>query len=278
MAEVRMDSKDKAADETRVLPTVVAAAEQAASEAGGGRARRRPSAPLIAVLAACCLALVVFSLGFVQPAPDGSWSLAWMLPGSGTSGVAAGSEEPSAQKGSSQADDKATAAGEGSDQQQASDGAAGQDASSDGTDSDAGSSASAGTGSAASGSQGGGASSGGTSADGGSQGGASAPAPDTMTITVSVSSSAAGGSVSGGGTFTFERGATAYDALAACGLALGSDWGPMGVYVYSIGGLAEKQFDGAGGWMYAVNGSEPSYASSSYELSDGDSVSWYYVI
>lgn len=276
MTEVRMDSKDKAANETRVLPTVVADAERAPAETDGARATRRPSKPLIAALAACCLALVVFSLGFVQPAPDGSWSLAWMLPGAGTNGVAAGSGESSARQDSVQDGDDAPAAGEDP-EQQASDGDAGQDASPASSDSDTGTSAPGGAGPVAGGSQGGGAASGGASSAGGGSQGTDA-APDTMTITVSVSSSAAGGSVSGGGTFTFERGATAYDALAACGLAIGSDWGPMGIYVYSIGGLAEKQFDGAGGWMYSVNGSEPGYASSSYELSDGDSVSWYYVI
>lgn len=44
-----------------------------------------------------------------------------------------------------------------------------------------------------------------------------------------------------------------------------------------IGGLAEKEHGGHSGWMYSVNGAVPMTACSNYVLSNGDSVSWYYV-
>lgn len=115
-----------------------------------------------------------------------------------------------------------------------------------------------------------------SSAGGSSQPGASAPA-GTVTVYVSVSSSAVGNPVSGGGTFTFNQGATVYDALCACGLSMNASNTGYGIYVRAIGGLAEKEHGGNSGWMYSVNGAVPMTACSNYVLSNGDSVSWYYV-
>lgn len=115
-----------------------------------------------------------------------------------------------------------------------------------------------------------------SSAGGSSQPGTSAPA-GTVTVYVSVSSSAVGNPVSGGGTFTFNQGATVYDALCACGLSMNASNTGYGIYVSAIGGLAEKEHGGHSGWMYSVNGSVPMTACSNYVLSNGDSVSWYYV-
>lgn len=115
-----------------------------------------------------------------------------------------------------------------------------------------------------------------SSAGGSSQPGASAPA-GTVTVYVSVSSSAVGNPVSGGGTFTFNQGATVYDALCACGLSMNASNTGYGIYVSAIGGLAEKEHGGHSGWMYSVNGAVPMTACSNYVLSNGDSVSWYYV-
>ncbi len=115
-----------------------------------------------------------------------------------------------------------------------------------------------------------------SSAGGSSQPGTSAPA-GTVTVYVSVSSSAVGNPVSGGGTFTFNQGATVYDALCACGLSMNASNTGYGIYVSAIGGLAEKEHGGHSGWMYSVNGSVPMTACSNYALSNGDSVSWYYV-
>ena len=156
-------------------------------------------------------------------------------------------------------------------------------ASSGSSDSGSGSSSpsSAGSGSSSSSSSGASSSSSGSSsssssAGGSSQPGTSAPA-GTVTVYVSVSSSAVGNPVSGGGTFTFNQGATVYDALCACGLSMNASNTGYGIYVSAIGGLAEKEHGGHSGWMYSVNGAVPMTACSNYVLSNGDSVSWYYV-
>ena len=115
-----------------------------------------------------------------------------------------------------------------------------------------------------------------SSAGGSSQPSTSAPA-GTVTVYVSVSSSAVGNPVSGGGTFTFNQGATVYDAQCACGLSMNASNTGYGIYVRAIGGLAEKEHGGNSGWMYSVNGAVPMTACSNYVLSNGDSVSWYYV-
>lgn len=136
------------------------------------------------------------------------------------------------------------------------------------------SSSSAGSGSSSSSS--GASSSSSSSAGGSSQPDTSAPA-GTVTVYVSVSSSAVGNPVSGGGTFTFNQGATVYDALCACGLSMNASNTGYGIYVSAIGGLAEKEHGGHSGWMYSVNGAVPMTACSNYVLLNGDSVSWYYV-
>ena len=140
------------------------------------------------------------------------------------------------------------------------------------------SSAGSGSGSSSSGasSSSSGSSSSSSSAGGSSQPGTSAPS-STVTVYVSVSSSAVGNPVSGGGTFTFNQGATVYDALCACGLSMNASNTGYGIYVSAIGGLAEKEHGGHSGWMYSVNGAVPMTACSNYVLLNGDSVSWYYV-
>ena len=147
-----------------------------------------------------------------------------------------------------------------------------------GSGSSSSSSAGSGSGSSSSGvsSSSSGSSSSSSSAGGSSQPSTSAPA-DTVTVYVSVSSSAVGNPVSGGGTFTFNQGATVYDALCACGLSMNASNTGYGIYVSAIGGLAEKEHGGHSGWMYSVNGAVPMTACSNYVLSNGDSVSWYYV-
>ena len=50
-----------------------------------------------------------------------------------------------------------------------------------------------------------------------------------------------------------------------------------GVYVSSIGGLAEKEHGSGSGWTYAVNGIEPDRSAASYTLSEGDVIVWSYV-
>lgn len=145
-----------------------------------------------------------------------------------------------------------------------------------GSSSSSGGSSSSSAGSGSSSSSSGASSSSSSSAGGSSQPGTSAPA-GTVTVYVSVSSSAVGNPVSGGGTFTFNQGATVYDALCACGLSMNASNTGYGIYVSAIGGLAEKEHGGHSGWMYSVNGAVPMTACSNYVLSNGDSVSWYYV-
>ena len=86
-----------------------------------------------------------------------------------------------------------------------------------------------------------------------------------------------GSPVSASGTYTFDKGATAYDALCALGLSVNASNTSMGIYVAAIGGLAEKEHGATSGWMYSVNGVAPNYSAGGYKLQDGDSVSWYYV-
>ena len=102
------------------------------------------------------------------------------------------------------------------------------------------------------------------------------PAPATVTVSVSIDSSSVGSPVSGGTTATLAEGATAYDALMACGVSVNASNSAYGIYISSIGGLAEKEHGGTSGWHYAVNGSTPGVSCSSYTLSDGDTVRWFY--
>lgn len=157
----------------------------------------------------------------------------------------------------------------------------GNSASSGSSDSGSGSSSSSNSSPSSSAGSGSGSSSSGSSSSSSSAGGSSQPdtsAPaGTVTVYVSVSSSAVGNPVSGGGTFTFNQGATVYDALCACGLSMNASNTGYGIYVSAIGGLAEKEHGGHSGWMYSVNGAVPMTACSNYVLLNGDSVSWYYV-
>lgn len=157
-----------------------------------------------------------------------------------------------------------------------SDNSASSGSSDSGSSSTSGGSSSSNASSGSSSSSSGASSSSSSSAGGSSQPGTSAPA-GTVTVYVSVSSSAVGNPVSGGGTFTFNQGATVYDALCACGLSMNASNTGYGIYVSAIGGLAEKEHGGHSGWMYSVNGAVPMTACSNYVLLNGDSVSWYYV-
>lgn len=168
--------------------------------------------------------------------------------------------------------DESKSKGDGS----SSDNSASSGSSDSGSSSSSGGSSSSNAGSGSGSSSSGASSSSSSSAGGSSQPGTSSPA-GTVTVYVSVSSSAVGNPVSGGGTFTFNQGATVYDALCACGLSMNASNTGYGIYVSAIGGLAEKEHGGHSGWMYSVNGAVPMTACSNYVLLNGDSVSWYYV-
>lgn len=123
-----------------------------------------------------------------------------------------------------------------------------------------------------------GAAQGGSSASGSGGGDGAGQQPQTVTISVSIDSSSVGSPVSASGTYTFERGATAYDALCALGVSVNAGNTGFGVYVSAIGGLAEKEHGATSGWLYTVNGTQPATAASNYELSDGDVVRWVYSV
>lgn len=141
-----------------------------------------------------------------------------------------------------------------------------------GQDSSSGQGSSGGAGASGSGS---GSSSGQTNGTSGAGGQApSKHEPRTVTVTISADGTVGGGGTAGPVTLTFDEGATVYDALAGAGWPIASEWGPMGVYVTSINGIAAGPKTG---WTYSVNGSLPNYACSAYTLSDGDVIKWTFV-
>lgn len=263
----------------------------------------RPKA-LLGVLTAACVVLIVVSLGFVHPSESGAWSIDWIFQsvtgesvvskddnGSGSStasGEASSKDSKSSDaakdesKGSNDAKDDSESSHKESDKSSDSKKSDGQDSKKSGDKSAAQNTGAGDTSNASGGaSSGGGQSSDGASssnggnASSGSQSGSQESS--YVTVTVSVTSSAVGNPVSSGGTFTFNEGATVYDALCALGLSVNAHGSSYGTYVSAIGGLAEKQYGGTSGWMYSVNGTTPMTACSNYVLSNGDNVVWYYV-
>lgn len=259
---------------------------------------------LVGVLTAACVALIVVSLGFVHPSTSGAWSIDWIVQTvTGESVVANDAKASGSAAASIKADPKDSKDLDGAKDKSKDSGDAKGGSESSGKSSDKNSegkkseehggkksgaaSAAQNTGAAdtsytsGGASSGGGQSSGGTSASNG--GGASSgdqggsQESSYVTVTVSVTSSAVGNPVSAGGTYTFNEGATVYDALCALGLSVNANGSSYGTYVAAIGGLAEKQYGGTSGWMYSVNGATPMTACSNYVLSNGDNVVWYYV-
>ena len=245
---------------------------------------------LAGVLTAVCIVLIVVSLGFVQPSSSGAWSIDWIAQAvTGESVVAkdvsvSGSTTASGKvaskdsKSSDNAKDGSRDSKKGSKEKKSEDKdgkksnntSAGQ-----GSESAGGSNSSDGSSSGGGSVSGGGSASNSGNASAGNQGGSQQSG--YVTVTVAVTSSAVGNPVSSGGTFTFNEGATAYDALCALGLSVNAHGSSYGTYVAAIGGLAEKEHGGTSGWMYSVNGVAPDTACSNYVLSNGDSVVWYYV-
>ena len=245
---------------------------------------------LVGALTAVCIVLIVVSLGFIQPSSSGAWSIDWIaqtvigesvvakdasVSGSTTvSGKVASKDSKSpdnAKDGSKDSKkDSKEKKSESKDGKTSNNASAGQ-----GSESTGGSSSSDGSSSSAGSATGGGSASNSGGASAGNQGGSRQPG--YVTVTISVTSSAVGNPVSSSGTFTFNEGATVYDALCALGLSVNARGSSFGTYVAAIGGLAEKEHGGTSGWMYSVNGATPDKACSSYVLSNGDSVVWYYV-
>lgn len=255
---------------------------------------------LLGVLTAACTILIVVSLGFVHPSESGAWSIDWIIQtvtgesvvtkDTKASGSSAASGEASSKDSKSSNDakdeskfkDDSESSHKESDKSSDSKKSEDQDGKKSGDKSAAQNTGAGDTSNVSGGaSSGGGQSSNGASSSNGgnaSSGGQSGSQESNyVTVTVSVTSSAVGNPVSSGGTFTFNEGATVYDALCALGLSVNAHGSSYGTYVSAIGGLAEKQYGGTSGWMYSVNGRTPMTACSNYVLSNGDNVVWYYV-
>ena len=254
---------------------------------------------LLGVLTAACTILIVVSLGFVHPSESGAWSIDWIIQAvtgesvvtkdtkASGSTMASGEASSEDSKSSNDAKDESKGSNDGKDDSASSDKESDKSSDSkksDGQDGkksgDKSAAQNTGVGDTSNASGGGQSSDGASSSNGGnaSSGGQSGSQESSyITVTVSVTSSAVGNPVSSGGTFTFNEGATVYDALCALGLSVNAHGSSYGTYVSAIGGLAEKQHGGTSGWMYSVNGTSPMTACSNYVLSNGDNVVWYYV-
>lgn len=280
-----MSNKSKDADPKQPDSSFIQfddAKQQGAASAASASRRKA----LLGVLAAACTILIVVSLGFVHPSESGAWSIGWIVQtvtgesvvakdtkGFGsttttTSGEASSKDSESSNKESDKNSDSKKSEDRGG--KKSGDKSAAQNTGA-GDTSNASGGASSGGGQSSDGAS----SSNGGNASSGSQSGSQES--NYVTVTVSVTSSAVGNPVSSGGTFTFNEGATVYDALCALGLSVNAHGSSYGTYVSAIGGLAEKQYGGTSGWMYSVNGTTPMTACSNYVLSNGDNVVWYYV-
>ena len=296
-----MSNKPQDVDSKQPDSSFIQLDEQKGAASAASAPRRKA---LLGVLTAACIALIVVSLGFVHPSVSGAWSIDWIVEtvtgesvvakdtkasGSTTTSGEASSEDSKSSndakdepKGSNDAKDDSESSDKESDKNSDSKKSEDQDGKKSG-----GKSAAQNTGAGDTSNVSGGASSGGgQSSDGvsssnggnassGGQGGSQES--NYVTVTVSVTSSTVGNPVSSGGTFTFNEGATVYDALCALGLSVNAHGSSYGTYVAAIGGLAEKEHGSTSGWMYSVNGVTPMTACSNYVLSNGDNVVWYYV-
>lgn len=280
-----MSNKSKDADPKQPDSSFIQfddAKQQGAASAASASRRKA----LLGVLAAACTILIVVSLGFVHPSESGAWSIDWIVQtvtgesvvakdtkGFGsttttTSGEASSKDSESSNKESDKNSDSKKSEDRGGKK-------SGDKSTAQNTGAGDTSNASGGASSGGGQSSDGASSSNGGNASSGSQSGSQES--NYVTVTVSVTSSAVGNPVSSGGTFTFNEGATVYDALCALGLSVNAHGSSYGTYVSAIGGLAEKQYGGTSGWMYSVNGTTPMTACSNYVLSNGDNVVWYYV-
>ena len=115
------------------------------------------------------------------------------------------------------------------------------------------------------------------------------PPKSTVDASFTINCSAAVGEVEGvpgsgyflrGAGVSVSKGASVYDALLQCceanGVAVVASNTMYGMYVSSIGGLAEKEVGKMSGWTYTVNGNYPPKACDKYTLSDGDHVEFIY--
>lgn len=111
-------------------------------------------------------------------------------------------------------------------------------------------------------------------------GSAAAPAADDAQIAVQVvvDSSAADGSVTYDGTVELDEGATVLDAIKATGLELDIQDSDYGSFVNGIGGLASFDFGDSSGWGYDLNGETVMDSADVATVSDGDVLTWTYLV
>lgn len=295
-----MSNKSKDADPKQPDSSFIQfdeAKQQGAASAASAPRRKT----LLGVLTAACTILIVVSLGFVHPSESGAWSIDWIIQtvtgesvvtkDTKVSGSTTTSDEASSKdsKSSNDAKDESKHSDESKSKDDSESSNKESDKNSDNKKSedqdgkksgDKSAAQNTGAGDTSNASGGGQSSDGASSSNGGnvsSDGQSGSQESSYVTVTVSVTSSAVGNPVSSGGTFTFNEGATVYDALCALGLSVNAHGSSYGTYVSAIGGLAEKQYGGTSGWMYSVNGTTPMTACSNYVLSNGDNVVWYYV-
>ncbi len=296
-----MSNKPRDAESKQPDSSFIQLDEQKGAASAASAPRRKA---LLGVLTAACTILIVVSLGFVHPSTSGAWSINWIIQtvtgesivakdtkasdSTTTSGEASSEDSKSSNdakdepKGSNDAKDDSESSDKESDKKSDSKKSEDQDGKKSGDKSavqntGAGDTSNVSDGASSGGGQSsdGASSSNGGNASSGGQGGSQES--NYVTVTVSVTSSAVGNPVSSGGTFTFNEGATVYDALCALGLSVNAHGSSYGTYVAAIGGLAEKEHGSTSGWMYSVNGVTPMTACSNYVLSNGDNVVWYYV-
>lgn len=295
-----MSNKSKDADPKQPDSSFIQLDDAKQKDAASAASAPRRKA-LLGVLTAACTILIVVSLGFVHPSESGAWSIDWIIQtvtgesvvtrdtkvsGSTTTSGEASSKDS---KSSNDAKDESKHSDESKSKDDSESSNKESDKNSDNKKSedqdgkksgDKSAAQNTGVGDTSNASGVGQSSDGASSSNGGnaSSGGQSGSQESSyITVTVSVTSSAVGNPVSSGGTFTFNEGATVYDALCALGLSVNAHGSSYGTYVAAIGGLPEKQYGGTSGWMYSVNGSTPMTACSNYVLSNGDNVVWYYV-
>ena len=289
-----MSNKSKDADPKQPDSSFIQfddAKQQGAASAASAPRRKA----LLGVLTAACTILIVVSLGFVHPSESGAWSIDWIIQAvtgesvvtkdtkASGSTMASGEASSEDSKSSNDAKDESKSKDDSESSNKESDKNSDNKKSEDQDGKKSGDKSAAqntGVGDTSNASGGGQSSDGASSSNGGnaSSGGQGGSQESSyVTVTVSVTSSAVGNPVSSGGAFTFNEGATVYDALCALGLSVNAHGSSYGTYVSAIGGLAEKQYGGTSGWMYSVNGTTPMTACSNYVLSNGDNVVWYYV-
>lgn len=99
-----------------------------------------------------------------------------------------------------------------------------------------------------------------------------------MSVSVVIDSSAADASVAFDGAVEISEGATVLDALKATGLEIDVQDSSYGAFVNAIGGLASFDFGSASGWTYEVNHEMVMESCDAFVLSDGDTVTWTYMV